>query len=251
MEQDIKNRKGRKQLQSSKNRDVCDILLSIESLLDKHKKRDFWDKLKIASGFFAEAVIPIVLFILSINVDTFLKEREIQTKKLDLAIGILKDEVTLDRLEIRSWAANQLFPDDERSRKAILSSSLIGRLEELRWSKEELDKEAKIKLKNAEADPIFIKLSDAFSHLALDVLLLLTEGEHPLLPREKLNEFALENYEDPYYGLIKYLKEVLEKNSKVGKKMIAEHNMSMYLTYVQICSTHADYLQRYVPITKL
>lgn len=65
-----------------------------------------WEKLKVISGFIAAVLVPIVVAYTGDIYSSAIKERELQGKFVELAVGILNEEPDPKNEAIRDWATN-------------------------------------------------------------------------------------------------------------------------------------------------
>ncbi len=70
------------------------------------KQKDIWDKSKIAAHIVAAIVIPIVIGFTGNRVSLALKNRESETKMVELAVDILTKAQTNVERDIRKWAVD-------------------------------------------------------------------------------------------------------------------------------------------------
>ncbi|MBF0529558.1 MAG: hypothetical protein HQK55_09860 [Deltaproteobacteria bacterium] len=70
--------------------------------------KDKWDKFKIISGAVSVLLIPIILGIITYNLQALLKTKDLQLRFSELAIQILRDDPNKSSKELRLWAVNIL-----------------------------------------------------------------------------------------------------------------------------------------------
>lgn len=92
-----------------------------------------WDKLKILSGTIAAVLVPVAVVWVGQIYTQAVKERELQGKFVELAVGILQEKPNEQQPNLRSWAADVLdtysgVPMSDDARVELRESSLpIGR----------------------------------------------------------------------------------------------------------------------------
>jgi hypothetical protein len=75
------------------------------------EKKDGWDKLRIIAttvGALGAVAIPIVVAIVGSEVNTSLKERDIDVQMIELAVSILQQEPSPDTEALRDWAVRMV-----------------------------------------------------------------------------------------------------------------------------------------------
>lgn len=65
---------------------------------------NFWDKLKAVAGVVSAVVIPVVLLVVGNWYSTAIKEREIESQFVELAVEILREEPRPETENLRRWA---------------------------------------------------------------------------------------------------------------------------------------------------
>lgn len=66
--------------------------------------KDGWDKLKLASGAFAAIAIPVAVALIGNLYTKSIKEREVQSELMKLALQILQQPATEEKKDLRNWA---------------------------------------------------------------------------------------------------------------------------------------------------
>ena len=80
-----------------------------------------WERAKVISGILATILIPLLIGVTGHLVSTALKERDIQLRYVELALGILREKPDPSTTELRSWAINIVnrFAPEPLSPKAV------------------------------------------------------------------------------------------------------------------------------------
>lgn len=68
--------------------------------------KDRWDKVQLFSKAFSLLIIPILLAIITYNLQSTLKQKDVQIRFVELAIKILTENPGNSSKEIRTWAAD-------------------------------------------------------------------------------------------------------------------------------------------------
>ena len=68
------------------------------------EKKDVWDKLRIGSTVIGAVLIPVVVGLVGLEVNTAVKERDVQARMVELAVGILREEPVEEDKPLRQWA---------------------------------------------------------------------------------------------------------------------------------------------------
>jgi hypothetical protein len=63
-----------------------------------------WDKLKAVAGAASAVVIPVVLLVVGNNYSAAIKQREIESQFVELAVAILTEEPAPETENLRTWA---------------------------------------------------------------------------------------------------------------------------------------------------
>lgn len=89
-----------------------------------------WEKLRAISAIIAAVVIPIVVAVVGNMYTSALKEREIQSRFVELAVNILKELPDDSNRSIRIWAIQVIdqysgVPFDQEAKRALETSPLL------------------------------------------------------------------------------------------------------------------------------
>ena len=72
------------------------------------KKKDIWDKLKIIASSISLLIIPILLGIITYNIQSSLKQKDVQIRFVELAIKVLSEKPNDSSKDLRRWATDIL-----------------------------------------------------------------------------------------------------------------------------------------------
>jgi hypothetical protein len=72
------------------------------------KSQIAWEKAKVVSAIIASVFIPLALALSGNWYSKSLKEKEVQARYIELAIGILMKEPTRENEQIRKWAVDTI-----------------------------------------------------------------------------------------------------------------------------------------------
>ena len=94
------------------------------------EQKDNWDKLKVASGFMASVLVPLVIAFVGNRYSSALKESENRLRYTELAIEILIEPPTGTSKNIRGWAIDVVnkyagVPIDEKTKREMLKSPIL------------------------------------------------------------------------------------------------------------------------------
>src|SRR4051812_10886582 len=92
-------------------------------------RRDGWERMSLVAGWTAAIVIPVLLALAGYYFNLVLKNRESETKMIELAIGVLRVEPTGDDTEkaLRNWAMDVIDKYSEVRLPAEVRSHLETR----------------------------------------------------------------------------------------------------------------------------
>ena len=93
----------------------------------KEEKSNIWKKAQIIINVIGVIAIPIILIVVNNSITSAIKEREVQTKYVELAINILRDSPTPERIALRTWAFEVMtrfspFQMDDNLKKQLINS---------------------------------------------------------------------------------------------------------------------------------
>jgi hypothetical protein len=110
---------------------LADALIAIHRRLaatapERDKKRDAWDIAGLIAGWTAALIIPVVLGVTGYYLSIILKNREAQTKMVELAIDLLKvdPKPTNEDKALRNWAMDVIDKYSEVKLPAEVRSNL-------------------------------------------------------------------------------------------------------------------------------
>ena len=99
---------------------------------DSIPQRDGWDKFRIVSTSIALILVPIIIGIYGHQINSTLKQRDIESKYIEIAVTVLREQPRKDTSALREWAINIIrsyseIPMDHLAVQELKKRPLPGR----------------------------------------------------------------------------------------------------------------------------
>jgi hypothetical protein len=67
-------------------------------------EKSLLDQIEICANIFSKVAVPLILLVLGLCLNSSYKEKELQLKYVEIAVGILGSQPSPDTLPLRTWA---------------------------------------------------------------------------------------------------------------------------------------------------